>query len=413
MPGATLKVPAARKVRYRTWLCLLLSLVLIGWSAGTAEAASSPAPPAGQKAYLFAPQFGTNLISAFDLETHDQVAAIGLEGRAACCAYTRADGNKVFVVDGLDANVTTIDVNRMAVEHKTPLSFIGDRGADIREGGLFWASTLAGSVEAIDSETYANVRQCHGVGNVVSTSPDGRWLYTVSLTDLIVPKLDVRSAETCNVVATLRMPRVAAHQVTPGAATLLSSSPDGRKLYAQYLAGEPGLLQPGFVQSVDVSDPRRPRYLTAIPIGTSPLIGAFTPDGRQLWIPNSGDGSVTVIDVATDTVVHTVETGRYVTNVEFWHDRAYLSLADEFYPPPTGLTSLAVSNLTLGVLGSLTAPPSGQRTTRPGIDVPGEIIAYDLHTYQRRGDLAVMKTPTPSFVMEVASPASDGASGKE
>jgi YVTN family beta-propeller protein len=46
---------------------------------------------------------------------------------------------------------------------------------------------------------------------------------------------------------------------------------------------------------------------TNIPVGKGPEGGDVTPDGREFWAANSGDGSVSIIDVAAKKVVQTLD----------------------------------------------------------------------------------------------------------
>jgi YVTN family beta-propeller protein len=48
---------------------------------------------------------------------------------------------------------------------------------------------------------------------------------------------------------------------------------------------------------------------TVVPVGSTPVALAETPDGKKLYALNQGDGTVSVIDTATDTVLHTVIVG--------------------------------------------------------------------------------------------------------
>ncbi|HEX4541607.1 MAG TPA: YncE family protein [Candidatus Acidoferrum sp.] len=47
--------------------------------------------------------------------------------------------------------------------------------------------------------------------------------------------------------------------------------------------------------------------VTNISVGKGPEGGDFSPDGREFWAANSGDGSVSIIDVATKKVVQTLD----------------------------------------------------------------------------------------------------------
>jgi hypothetical protein len=90
--------------------------------------------------------------------------------------------------------------------------------------------------------------------------------------------------------------------------------------------------------------------------------------------------------------------------VEFWKDRAYLSLADSSYAIPPSYAHGVGYTIGGVTVGSLSAPTSGQRTSRPGVDIPGEIVTYNTATYQPLAGVPTMKTPSASLVMEIATP---------
>jgi YVTN family beta-propeller protein len=54
---------------------------------------------------------------------------------------------------------------------------------------------------------------------------------------------------------------------------------------------------------VRVVDPANPNTITTIQVGKLPIGVAVTPDGSKLYVANSGDGNVSVIDTATNTVI--------------------------------------------------------------------------------------------------------------
>ena len=79
-------------------------------------------------------------------------------------------------------------------------------------------------------------------------------------------------------------------------------SPDGRRAYVTVGQNTGPFL-------VAVLDTARRAVTATIPVGDGPTLPAITPDGRRLFVPNSGSGTVSVIDTADNRVVATVETG--------------------------------------------------------------------------------------------------------
>jgi hypothetical protein len=73
--------------------------------------------------------------------------------------------------------------------------------------------------------------------------------------------------------------------------------------------------KPGHVNVFDVSDPRQPKFLKAIPAAAGAHHLVFSPDERYLFVQNSllnlpglSDGSITVIDVAKGEPIASVDT---------------------------------------------------------------------------------------------------------
>jgi DNA-binding beta-propeller fold protein YncE len=73
--------------------------------------------------------------------------------------------------------------------------------------------------------------------------------------------------------------------------------------------------KPGFVNLYDISDPRNPKFLKAIPAAPGAHHTVLSPDERYLFVQNSllnlegmSDGSITVIDLTKDKVVGSIDT---------------------------------------------------------------------------------------------------------
>ncbi len=73
--------------------------------------------------------------------------------------------------------------------------------------------------------------------------------------------------------------------------------------------------KPGVVNVYDVADPAQPRFLQTIPAAPGAHHLVFSPDEKYLFVQNSllnlpgmDDGSITVIDVAQDKAIHSINT---------------------------------------------------------------------------------------------------------
>jgi hypothetical protein len=114
-------------------------------------------------------------------------------------------------------------------------------------------------------------------------------------------------------------------------------------------------------------------------------------------VPNSGDGTISVIDVHSDRLVRTISTGRFITYVGFYRNKAYV-MQSPYAIPPNYATSF-VTAIPYVIPGAATAPESGSTTWRPGIDPPGEMAVYDRTTY-RLMDMPTIPLPSEAFVAE-------------
>jgi len=368
--------------------------VVIAAALGLAPAAGASDGPA--RSYLFAPSFASNTVTVFDVDTGELVKYIGAEARGPCCAHATPDGSTVFVVDGLSPYVTVIDVAALEVTQLIRLSGTwGDRGTPIQhDGRLFWISNLPeGHVEAIDTHTGEVVRRFPFMANTFTVSRDGETLYSVNLTalptafSLSAMTFASRSAATGQVIGIAHLPLALV-----GVPLKVYASPDDTKVYVQLFNSA------GTVHVVDVRDRSRPRYVKTFRVGSVPIDAVFTSDGTQMWFPNSGDGTVAIVDVSTDEVVHVIDVGHYVAGVAILDEKAFVSISPGPLPP-TAPTSQVL--LFAGLIpGAILIPPSGSSQYHPLFQLPGEIRLYDTHTYQRM-PVAPMTTPSVSHVMEI------------
>ncbi|HZS71660.1 MAG TPA: YncE family protein [Candidatus Acidoferrum sp.] len=60
------------------------------------------------------------------------------------------------------------------------------------------------------------------------------------------------------------------------------------------------------VSAIEKSNARGGWNATVIPVGQGPEGSSLSPDGRELWVANSGDGTVSIIDVSTKKVSDTI-----------------------------------------------------------------------------------------------------------
>jgi YVTN family beta-propeller protein len=158
-------------------------------------------------------------------------------------------------------------------------------------------------------------------------------------------------------------------------------------------------LAPSLLYVINVANPTQPQYVKTLTLGDTALIGSFTPDGSQLWLPNAGSGTISVIDTADDTVVHTIDVGPFVSNVVFNGGTAYIAESNTALPD-NSLTGLLLT-LEGPVPGAAITPGTGSDTTIPLVDLmPGEVVQYNTSTYQPLTKPPLV-LPSLSYVMDV------------
>lgn len=338
------------------------------------------------------PSFGSNVVSVFDLDTNKLVKTIGIQARGACCVYVSPDQRTVYNVGGLSAFITAFDTRTLTVSHVIPFEgTIGDHGSTMpADGRTFWFDNTS-DILGLDTRTDLVTRVFKGTGGLFCNSTDGRWLFEDDTKGHFI----VRDAATGAIVASTPMP------YANSGAEAVQVSPDGRTAYIVGASQLPAEFSEGgselssALEVVNVSDPLSPQFVKTVPTGPFPEVATFTPDGRQLWAPNSGDGTITVVDVATGRVVHKLSTGRFVTNVTFYGDRAYI-MENPYDLPPNYATAFYFTALAV-VPGAALAPTSGSTAYRPVVDAPGQLVVYDRLTY-RPLDIPPLPLPSEAFV---------------
>ncbi len=101
-----------------------------------------------------------------------------------------------------------------------------------------------------------------------------------------------------------------------------------------------------------------------VAVGSKPLIPAASPDGRSVYVGNSGDGTVSAIDPAGRTVTATFDVGGSPIGIGFSPDGGLLYVADN------AAGELAVLDRSAGTVGDrlavgskpvalAVAPPAG------------------------------------------------------
>ncbi|HEX8138256.1 MAG TPA: beta-propeller fold lactonase family protein [Pyrinomonadaceae bacterium] len=139
---------------------------------------------------------------------------------------------------------------------------------------------------------------------------------------------------------------------------MLVISPDGRRLYTANIVSDT-------VTVIALDAPPGPTAIAHIGVGKQPEGIAVTPDGRELWVGQNGDGQISIIDTATLKIKETVKVGQVPIRVKFTPDGKRVLVSD----PPKGelvildaATRKEIKRLTVGeVPVGIVVAPDGRR----------------------------------------------------
>lgn len=387
------------KARY---LAIVVSLaVAVSAGAMTLQAMGAPASPqpldhaAPRGERLFASIWGANYIAVADAATLREIRKIPADNDGPATLYPTTDDRRLYLENGgyRGRTVSIIDPGAMVITHQVTISGAnGDRAARIqRDGRYYYVSTIPqGDVTQIDTRTEKVTRVYPGIGNDFTAGRDGATLFEVRTLGKR-PSLVAIDTATGKTVGSVSWAPAAGGFLEKGFGYTLMSE-DGNFVY---LSANP-------VRAIDVRDRTHPRLAASIPVGLGPLLPGLTPDGSQLWVPNAGEGTISVIDTASLKVVRTIRTGRYMTHIAFSPDgaRAYVAEARAGGPRPRPILLASLYLVKMG-LGGLFGDEHGVYAPRPLLDTPGEVVAYDARTY-RKLDLPPLQTVSvPSFLAVV------------
>lgn len=170
---------------------------------------------------------------------------------------------------------------------------------------------------------------------------------------------------------------------------MLVMTPDQQKIYTANITGNTVsmLLLPPYKAA-----PRAKQ----IRVGTGPEGIDISPDGKELWVAHRNDGTVSIIDTATDQVTHTFEVGKFPIRVKFTRDGARvlvsnaegndLSVVDA--KTRQVLKRIPTGAVPVGIL----MEPGGKRAF-VAATAADKVIVVDLEKLEVTGEIRAGKTP--------------------
>lgn len=198
-----------------------------------------------------------------------------------------ADGAKAYVTNQFSGTLGVIDVATNTQVSTVGVGSSPFRVAPSRDGSKIYVTTGQGSFVTVNATTLTagTPLALGGALNGLAVHPTQPVIY-VTATSGMLYEVSETTGQLLRSVA------------TSGRAQEVVLSPDGTRLY---IAMESGALEIRATSDLGI--------VTTIPEASGTFGAAITPDGSQLWATQPSGGRVLVIDLATRTVIRTIDGG--------------------------------------------------------------------------------------------------------
>jgi YVTN family beta-propeller protein len=180
------------------------------------------------------------------------------------------------------------------------------------------------------------------------------------------------------------------HEIGQSRTHMLVLSKEGRAIYTAN-------VNSNSVTAVEANADRSVWKNTVIAVGNGPEAIDLSPDGLRLWVGNSGDGTVSIIDTATKKVIRTTDVGTEHSNrLKFTPDGKLVLISDirsgELVVVDAAsrqvVKRMKLGNSAEGIL----VQPDGARAY---VAVSGEnkVVVVDLKKWEVTGEIDGVKEP--------------------
>ncbi|HEX8492127.1 MAG TPA: beta-propeller fold lactonase family protein [Pyrinomonadaceae bacterium] len=171
---------------------------------------------------------------------------------------------------------------------------------------------------------------------------------------------------------------------------MLVVAPDQKRMYTANIASDS-------VTAFEFqAQPPAPSKVTHISVGKQPEAIDLSPDGKELWVGQNGDGSISIIDTATNKVKETLRIGEVPIRVKFTPDGKRVLVSD----PKAGdfivldaatrkeLKRLKIGNAPIGIV----VTPDSKRAFIATAEANG-VAAIDLEKMEITGRVETGQAP--------------------
>jgi outer membrane autotransporter protein len=246
--------------------------------------------------YAYVTNNGSNMISIIDTATNTVIGSITLGSQPAGIAIT-PDGKYAYVtntnIQGFAGHTVSVINTATNTVLGSPITVgSGAFGVAITPDGkyAYVANNHGTTVSVINTATNTVIGLPIAVGNSpvgVAVTPNGKYVFVTNNSDNTV---SVISTATHSVVG----PPIAVGNDPAGVVI----TPDGR--FAYVANNGSGAVNSNTVSVIDIATDT---VVGSVKVGNKPLGIDVTPDGKYVYVTNSNDGTVSVINTATNKMV--------------------------------------------------------------------------------------------------------------
>lgn len=225
---------------------------------------------------------------------------------------------EILILNKAEATMVIVDASTLEIVAKVPTGDFPHEVAVSSDGKTAYVANYGdgpnpnNSISVIDIPSRKEVKRIdlggfyrpHGI--VVA---DGK-VYFTSETSRTVARLDPATEKIDWVMGT---GQTATH--------MLAMTPDNGKIYTANIASNT-------VTSINLKGPPNPANIKQIAVGIQPEAIDISPDGKEVWVGQNGDGKISIIDPATDQVKETITVGKVPIRVKFTPDGKYVLVSD-------------------------------------------------------------------------------------
>lgn len=102
---------------------------------------------------------------------------------------------------------------------------------------------------------------------------------------------------------------------------MLAVTPDGKRAFTANIGSDT-------VTAIELNAPPGPKMIAHIAVGKQPEAIAVSPDGRELWVGQNGDGQISIIETATQQLKESIKVGEVPIRVKFTPDGKRVLVSD-------------------------------------------------------------------------------------